>query len=105
MSVKLTRTLNGLLLLAPLCLAGGCQGDGTVTTRMYEIRSGSDKTFVETVLQEEDKRHKTRSFTNLGDDQIINVTTSNRAHYALRKSLNVRVSDQWPHDWRTNEFR
>jgi len=105
MSTKLTHTLAGLLLAAPVVFVSGCAGDGKVTTRMYEIRTPSDQTFVTTVLTEEDKKFRTQSFSQTGEDQIITVTTSNRAHYALRKSLNVRVSDQWPHDWRTNEFR
>ncbi len=105
MSTKLTNTLTGLLLATPLVFVSGCAGDGKFTTRMYEIRTPSDQTFVETVLSEEDKKFRTNSFTSIGEDEIITVTTSNRAHYALRKSLNVRVSDQWPHDWRTNEFR
>ena len=94
--------LNACLLM--LVTGAGCAGP-KVTARMYELRDDGDLKFVQTVLDVEQRQHGVQSDLKVSDnDDVATVTTTARIHQQLRRSLNVRVSNQWPYNWRTDDF-
>ena len=86
-----------------LLLVAGCASK-KVTAHMYQIRGEGDRQFIDTVLALEKTQRGINSTVEITDDDVATVTTSEAAHLKLRRAMNVRVSDQWPYNWRTDDF-
>jgi hypothetical protein len=100
MITRLKRAVAILSIAAAAIVATGCTPPTKQYTRMYDLRSPSDYTFVNEVLRHENERHGTIAEAQMGKDRVATVTTTYRAHQELARSLNVRNSDQWPYNWR-----
>lgn len=86
-----------------LSAIAGCASK-KVTAHMYQVRGDGDRTFINTVLDLEKRQNGIDSTVQETGDKVVTVTTSENAHLKLRRELNVRVSDQWPYNWRTDDF-
>ncbi|HEV7297976.1 MAG TPA: hypothetical protein VGN72_01330 [Tepidisphaeraceae bacterium] len=101
---QLKRAFPSLSLVAlGVAVSAGCSSPTKQYTRMYDMRSPSDYTFVQEVLQNEQDKYGTTAEAQLGKDRVATVTTTYRAHQELARSLNVRSSDQWPYNWRETD--
>ena len=87
-----------------VALVGCAPKSEKLTVHMYELRGEGDKRFIDTVLEQEKLQNNVNSKSEVTKDKVATVTTTERAHLKLRRELNVRVSDQWPYNWRSDDF-